>query len=191
MNKSITFLSLSIMIGSGAFAYAQGKGQSLGHAPSVTQGHGQSGGQSHSKTTSSQQGTQSSSSKQTKATWETKFNERLQSDPAFQTRIQNLLPPDMDPATAASGFKNRGQFIAALHVSHNLNIPFDQLKAKMTGVTTTTTESGTTQTTTTTPMSLGKAIQELRPTLPPTQVNVEVQKAEAQATTTQKTGPTT
>jgi hypothetical protein len=33
---------------------------------------------------------------------------------------------------AESGFKNHGQFIAALHVSKNLNIPFDQLKAKMT-----------------------------------------------------------
>src|SRR5215813_13908334 len=102
MKKSITFLSLSIMLGSGAFAYAQGKGQSLGHAPSVTQGHGLSGDQGHSKTTSSQQGTQSSS-KQTKATWETKFNERLQSDPAFAKRIQDLLPSGMDPAMAASG----------------------------------------------------------------------------------------
>ena len=190
MKKSITFLSLSIMLGSGAFAYAQGKGQSLGHAPSVTQGHGQSGDQGHSKTTSSQQGAQSSGSSQ-KPNWETKFNERLQSDPAFQTRIKNLLPPDMDPAVAASGFKNRGQFIAAMHVSHNLNIPFDQLKAKMTGVTTTTTASGETLTTTTDPMSLGKAIQELRPTLTPTQVNVEVHKAETQAATTQKTSPTT
>ena len=191
MKKSITFLSLSIMFVFGALGFAQSKGQSSGHVPSVTQGHGQSGAQDHSKTTSSQQGTQSSSSKHTNATWETKFNERLQSDPAFAKRIQDLLPPGMDPAMAASGFKNHGQFMAALHVSHNLNISFDQLKAKMTGVTTTTAADGTTQTTTTTPMSLGKAIQELRPTLTPTQVNVEVHKAEAQATTTQKTGPTT
>src|SRR5215471_470594 len=118
MKKSITFLSLSIMLGSGAFAYGQGKGQSLGHAPSVTQGHGQSGGQDHSKTTSSQQGTQSSSSKHTKSTWETKFNERLQSDPAFAKTIQDSLPPGTDAAMAAMGFKNHGQFMAALHVSH-------------------------------------------------------------------------
>src|SRR5215510_12552343 len=89
MKKSITFLSLSIMFVFGALGSAQSKGQSSGHAPSVTQGHGQSGAQDHSKTTSSQQGAQSSDSKQTKATWETKFNERLQSDPAFQTRIKN------------------------------------------------------------------------------------------------------
>jgi hypothetical protein len=192
MKKSITFLSLSIMLGSCAFAFAQGKGQGLGHGPSVGQGHGQIGGQGHSKTTSSNQGTPStgsSSDKQTKPTWETKFTERLQSDPAFQTRIKNLLG-DIDPATAMDGFKNRGQFMAAMHVSQNLHIPFDQLKAKMTGVTTTTAADGTTQTTKTDPMSLGKAIQELRPTLTPTQVNVEVQKAEAQATTTEKTSPT-
>jgi hypothetical protein len=36
-------------------------------------------------------------------------------------------------ARAAIEFRNEGQFIAALHISPNLNIPFDQLKAKMTG----------------------------------------------------------
>ena len=49
---------------------------------------------------------------------------------------------------AAAGFKNQGQFIAALHVSKNLNIPFDKLKAEMTG--------GDHD-------SLGKAIQDLQP----------------------------
>jgi len=191
MKTSITFLSLSIVLGTSAFAYAQGKGQGIGHAPSVSQGHGQSVGQGHSKTTSSQQGPQSSSSgKQPKATWQTKFIERMQNDPAFQTRMKTLLG-DIDPALAADGFKNHGQFMAALHVSQNLHIPFDQLKAKMTGVTTTTAADGTTQTTKTDPMSLGKAIQDLRPTLTPTQVNVEVHKAETQATTTDKTSPTT
>src|SRR5262245_46322319 len=34
---------------------------------------------------------------------------------------------------AAQGFKNLGQFVAAVHVSHNLGIPFDQLKSKMIG----------------------------------------------------------
>src|SRR5262245_19830222 len=63
MKKSITFLSLSIVLVFGALASAQSKGQSSGHAPSVTQGHGQSGAQDHSKATSSQQGAQSSDSK--------------------------------------------------------------------------------------------------------------------------------
>src|SRR5262245_8613533 len=192
MKKPFTFLlSLSFVVHwSGASDYAQGRGIGQISLPPVSQGHGPSSNRGPVKTKSDQSG-EHSKGQPTKTTWETKFNERLQNDPAFAKRIQDLLPPGMDPTMAADGFKNHGQFIAALHVSHNLNIPFDQLKAKMTGVTTTATASGTTQTTTTTPMSLGKAIQELRPTLTPTQVNVEVQKAEAQATTTQKTGPTT
>lgn len=50
--------------------------------------------------------------------------------------------------TDASGFKNFGQFMAAVHVSHNLGIPFAELQAKMTG---------------SNAVSLGKAIQELKP----------------------------
>ena len=48
----------------------------------------------------------------------------------------------------ASGFKNFGQFVAAVHVSHNLDIPFADLQAKMIGDNA---------------VSLGKAIQELKP----------------------------
>ncbi len=35
---------------------------------------------------------------------------------------------------ASKGFKNQGQFIAALHVSQNLGIPFADLKTAMTGI---------------------------------------------------------
>lgn len=48
--------------------------------------------------------------------------------------------------SACGGFKNLGQCIAALHVSHNLGLSFSDLQAKMTG-------SGS--------ESLGKAIQSL------------------------------
>ncbi len=64
------------------------------------------------------------------------------------------LPQGMDLKTTESGFKNHGQFIAALHVPKNVMIPFDQLKAKMTGVSV----NAAGQTTNSTPMSLGKAI---------------------------------
>jgi hypothetical protein len=64
------------------------------------------------------------------------------------------------------GFKNQGQFIAALHVSRNLNIPFDQLKARMTG---------------SNPESLGKAIHELRPNLGRQEVRKDEKTAEHQA----------
>jgi hypothetical protein len=48
----------------------------------------------------------------------------------------------------ASGFKNFGQFVKAVHVSHNLDIPFAEVQSKMTGPDA---------------VSLEKAIQELRP----------------------------
>jgi hypothetical protein len=53
--------------------------------------------------------------------------------------------------------------VAAVHVSHNLGIPFDQLKAKMIGPPS---------------ESLGKAIQALKPT---TNAKEEASKAEKQA----------
>jgi hypothetical protein len=63
----------------------------------------------------------------------------------------------------ASGFKNFGQFVAAVHVSQNLDIPFADLKAKMTGPNA---------------VSLGKAIQELKPD---TDAKTEAKKATKQA----------
>jgi hypothetical protein len=38
----------------------------------------------------------------------------------------------MTLATAASGFKNEGQLVDALHVAKNLDIPFIELKDRMT-----------------------------------------------------------
>jgi hypothetical protein len=75
---------------------------------------------------------------------------------------------------AAAGFKNRGQFIAALHVCHNLDIPFAQLKADMTG-----TEHH---------YSLGKAIHDLKPTA---DAKAEAHKADAEADADVKATSTT
>ena len=96
----------------------------------------------------------------------TNFQARLADNPNLAARLQPLLPPNTSLQTAASGFKNQGQFIAALHVSHNLGIPFDQLKTEMTG-----TEHD----------SLGKAIQDLRPTLNSKTVHGNVKLADHQA----------
>ena len=63
----------------------------------------------------------------------------------------------------ASGFKNFGQFVAAVHVSHNLGIPFSDLRAKMTGPKA---------------MSLGKAIEALKPEA---DAKTEAKKAAKQA----------
>ena len=69
-------------------------------------------------------------------------------NPALASRLQPLLPAGMTADQAAQGFKNQGQFVAALHVSRNLGIPFADLKAEMTGPNR---------------RSLGQAIQQLKP----------------------------
>jgi len=172
MKNVITLLfSLSVVAyWSGASTYAQNKGGSS-QGPSVHQGHSQGVVNGHDA----------------KSDWETKFDERIQKDAALRSRIQALLPPGTDLKNAESGFKSHGQFIAALHVSKNLNIPFDQLKAKMIGVTATSTG----QQTNSTPISLGKTIHALRPDMPANQVNQEVQRAKKQAAATVKTDTAT
>jgi len=85
---------------------------------------------------------------------------------ALSSRVQTLLPSGESISNAAAGFEDQGQFIAAAHAAHNLNIPFDQLKAQMTGKDQT---------------SLGKAIQKLRPDLDGKDVKENVKLAGQQS----------
>jgi hypothetical protein len=91
------------------------------------------------------------------------ISQKLASNTKLASKLQSLLPAGTNLQTAAQGFKNLGQFVAAVHVSHNLGIPFDQLKSKMQGPPS---------------MSLGKAIQALKPTA---NAKAELKKAEHQA----------
>ena len=90
---------------------------------------------------------------------------RVADNAELSTRIQPLLPAGASLAAAQAGFGNQGQFIAALHAAHNLNIPFDQLKTRITG---------------TNSESLGKAIHDLRPSLNSSEVRNNVKLAEQQ-----------
>ena len=90
-------------------------------------------------------------------------SEQLDRNTHLATRLQGMFPAGTDLKLASSGFKNLGQFVAAAEVSKNLGIPFDQLKSKMTGDS---------------PVSLGKAIHELRPDV---DTKSETKKAERQA----------
>ena len=85
---------------------------------------------------------------------------------ALSSRVQTLLPSGESISSAAAGFEDQGQFIAAAHAAHNLNIPFDQLKAQMTGKD---------------QSSLGKAIQKLRPDLDGKDVKENVKLAGQQS----------
>jgi hypothetical protein len=71
----------------------------------------------------------------------------LPRNPRLVERLRLLLPAGTDMNTAAAGFKNQGQFVAAVHVSNNLGLPFFELKTRMVDQN----------------MSLGQAIQQLRP----------------------------
>jgi len=74
-----------------------------------------------------------------------------------------MLPKGMTLNQASRGFKNQGQFIAALHVSHNLGCDcFKQLRFDMTQK----------------HMSLGQSIQDVKKTA---NAPVEVHRAETEA----------
>jgi|ERR1041385_2099198 hypothetical protein len=111
------------------------------------------------------------------------FINRIERNPQLSQKLQALLPttgPNSTLAGAAMGFKNQGQFIAALHVSQNLNIPFDQLKAQMMG-----------NPPTTPPMKLGQAIHALKPDLSEKDLDNVVDKAENEAKVDERTKPVT
>ena len=73
---------------------------------------------------------------------------KIASKPQLNAKIATMLPKGMTLDQASRGFKNQGQFIAALHVSQNLGIPFKDLKNDMTVK----------------HLSLGQSIQDLKPT---------------------------
>ena len=73
---------------------------------------------------------------------------KISSHPQLSSRLTAMLPTGMTLNQASAGFKNQGQFIAALHVSKNLNIPFKDLRTQMV----------------TDHKSLGQSIQKLRTT---------------------------
>jgi hypothetical protein len=84
----------------------------------------------------------------TTATLPNSISQKISSRPQLAARVRALLPTGLTLNQASKGFKNQGQFLAALHVSKDLNIPFAQLKTEMTG---------------NDHDSLGVAIQELKP----------------------------
>jgi len=110
----------------------------------------------------------------------TPVQQKLQKNTNLANKLQGRLPGGTDLMTASSGFRNLGQFVAAVNVSNNLGIPFAQLKTRMV-------DDG---------MSLGQSIQALKPTANST---VEAGRAEhdadvliqATVTTASSTGTTT
>ena len=98
------------------------------------------------------------------------FGERIERNPQLASRVHALLPAGVDLKTAAEGFKNEGQFLAALHASKNLNISFGLIRSKIIGHKT-----------------LGQAIHELQSE---TNANAAAKAAEDEAASDIKTSRT-
>src|SRR5437879_2354947 len=133
MKKMITFVFALIVVGylSGVTVYAQGKGP--GRGPGATLGQtrtptGKTKSDEHTEHIKTERADKDKKedreAKDIKK--EEKFEEHIESNPQLKARVESLLPAGMSLKTAAMGFRNQGEFIAALHVSKNLNIPFDQ-----------------------------------------------------------------
>jgi hypothetical protein len=158
-------LGCSLVFTLSAAALAQGK--SGGHAPGgppqtphIEHGNNAEHGGAHART-------EPRNDQKT-----TNFESRIERNPALKSKLETMLPRNTTMASAANGFRNEGQFIAALHVSKNLNIPFDQLKMKMTG---------------SNAMPLGQAIRALKPDVTQKDADAEAAKAEKEAKADQKT----
>jgi hypothetical protein len=78
---------------------------------------------------------------------QSKAQQLLAKNTNLRAKLQSRLPPNTDVNAAAAGFRNLGQFVAAVNVSFNHGIPFADLKVLMTGDH---------------PLSLGQALQQLR-----------------------------
>ena len=104
--------------------------------------------------------------------------ELLTQNTKLSSKLSSLLPAGTDLQQAASGYRNLGQFVAAVHVSHNLGIPFDSLKCRelaqaqycLKGMTVPSKTS-----------NLGQSIQTLKPAMTSTESKSAAKQAEKEA----------
>ena len=57
----------------------------------------------------------------------------LQDDPKLSSKLKSMLPPDLTPQQACSGFKTVEQCVTTIHIAQNLKLPLADLKSKTTG----------------------------------------------------------
>ena len=131
-------------------------GSTTTHGKSGDTTHGKSGDVSHGKSgDTDNDATEHHPSHDGSATHtvgSTDIATKISKNPQQLARITGMLPAGMTLDQATAGFRNQGQFIAALNASKNQHIPFADLQKAMT----------------TDGLSLGEAVRKLRPTPPPT-----------------------
>ncbi len=157
---------------------------SLVTAPLVASNqHAQTHGNPHTATTGKPTTSPSSGKTTTPATTTTTTTTlnpiaaKISTHPQLASRLTAMLPKGMTLDQASMGFKNQGQFIAALHVSQNLGISFKDLQTQMVKNN----------------LSLGQAIQKVKGTTDTTAVKTAEKQADddVKTTTTSTTGSTT
>jgi len=144
----------------GGAGMAGGRGMGTGSTPTAASSHGNMG----SKSDSSSAGMAASKTNPRSTAAGGSIADRITVNSGLDSKVQTLLPAGVALKDATAGFKNMGQFIAALHVSRNLNIPFDQLRKEIVDG-----------------KSLGRAIKDLRPSTSKSEIKSQVKSAEAQA----------
>ena len=157
MRAIVSMACAVVLIGSASGAAAQGKGA----APKVKTTAPAGGAATHGKsatskpaaapkTTVSTKATGSPKTTATKATGSPKsttttttttptgtaipltpVQQKLQKNTNLAGKLQPRLPAGTDLNTAAAGFRNLGQFVAAVNVSNNLGLDFTTLKTAM------------------------------------------------------------
>jgi hypothetical protein len=168
---------------------ATSHGQSGSHSPTTkptsggsthgaSNAHASGGGNPHSTTTATTSTPTSTTTSRTGSTTTlTPVQQKLQTNTNLADKLRSRLPKDTNLMDAAEGFRNLGQFVAAVNVSNNLGLDFTELKTRMV-------DDG---------MSLGQSIQDVKKTA---NVDAEVRKAETEAdvmiksTTTTTSSPT-
>jgi len=147
----VSFLALAVTLFLGTPTLAQ-----HGHGTGLSMSHSSS----NHATTSANGGRQS-------------MTQKLTDNTKLADKISKLT--GMSATSACQGFKNLGQCVAAAHVAKNLDIPggFTALKDKMLGISPNGSSTATSK-----PMSLGKAIQALDPSV---SAKAEIGKAKKQA----------
>lgn len=175
MKRTVAIIALAasaawlLAIPAAAQGRGQGRGAGAGAAGSMGEGHALDASGHSSSATSGPRAP----------------GDLLMQNKQLASKLSNLLPPGTDLQTAASGFKNLGQFVAAVHVSNNLDIPFAPLKCtELATKDACTTTNGTTTVTMTVPpkgSSLGRAIQTLKPGTTSSGAKAAVKEANKQA----------
>ena len=105
-----------------------------GHGPTKTADAGTTTGHAKTRTTTAATSTPATTTTTTTTSSGitlTPVQQKLEKNTNLASKLQSRLPPGTDLNTAAAGFRNLGQFVAAVNVSNNLGLDFTTMKTSM------------------------------------------------------------